>query len=245
MEGPSIKSLTPNNEIHAAWSKLLYELTQLPNILSVNVFGSYITEEFKPWISDIDFLIVYKNETKEQILKLFEKYAYLDSKMRFHVHLFDPWIYSEKEIMTLPLKRMLTYTIPYIKNNYRTYFGTDIIQKIPDPSQKEIIESYLNSLNEMLSWLESHKHILNSPRLDLTTKCIILRTFNAIKGYLAIKDTIIINKRKAVEQFIKFVPEYSQFIREMHVTYENWTGKYQRKQVAKHYETSNRSSSLP
>lgn len=231
------------NEIDKAFDKLIDELRRInDDSLSVCLFGSYMTEEFKPWISDVDLLIVYreewnKGELRTKIEEIFKKHFYLDEKMRFHVRLFDPWIYSEKEITNLPIERVLTYTIPYIKRTYRTLLGENIVQKIPDPSQKEIIESYLKSVLEMYDWLDSHRHLLNGPRLDLTMKAIILRFFNALKGYLTIKGTIETNRKKEVQQFMKLVPHSnSKISREILEVYENWTRNYTKEQVTKYYE---------
>ena len=197
-----------SNEINDAFAKLIDELRKLnENLLSVSVFGSYMTDEFKPWISDIDILILYpQNENKRRVRTelniIFEKYSYLDGKMIFHSKLFDPWIYSEKEIVKLPIKRILTYSIPSIKKNIRILFGKKIVQNIPTPSQTEIIKSYLNTLVQMENWLDSHRHLLNSSRLDLVMKSVILRFFNASMGYLVVKKIVLTGHRKITKRFL-------------------------------------------
>jgi len=233
----------PFHEIDEAFSGLAARLqSMVAELYGACVFGSYGTSDFRPWISDIDILVVYlkggsEERAKSEIQRIFEEFCYLDPKMRFHSHLFDPWIYSEDEIAKLPIKRMMTYTIPYIKKNHRTLLGKDPADRIPEPSHKEVVESYLSSLIEMREWLDSHRHFLNSSRLDLTMKSVVLRTFNAVRGYLAVRGFIEVSRRGQAEQFARLVqPPQSEFAQRMLNTYEHWIGTFSREEVTKSYE---------
>lgn len=187
------------------------------NIISAIVFGSLARGDFISGISDIDLLVVFKNETPigkineilSGIYKIAEKWKGLS---KYEKVIDIPWLFekdlpmkgSEKKS---PFKFLGIYAFDFVRH-YRVIFGKDIAKNLRVPNPKELIKERANRILKLLEkWSKEKNHYM-----------IKILAGEAIRLAQIAFGEVTIDKRKVFKNFIKYVPEYSM----KHFVHEIW-----------------------
>lgn len=200
-----------------AWAvvrKIRETLNDLPEdlkekIFSVVVFGSLIRSDFIPGISDIDLLIVFKDETKSneietvigRILDVAKDY-YGCSNYEKVVDIV--WIYENEIPFKGSRKKSIfkflsIYAFDFVKFS-KVIYGTDFIQEIEVPNPRDLIKDRVKRLYALL---EQHKQQRNHYMIRILAG-------EAIRLAQITFGELTIDKRKVFNNFMKYVPKYPQ-----------------------------------
>ena len=198
-----------------AW-KIVEEVREIINnlpeklrqeIVSVVLFGSLARGDFVPNVSDIDIFIVFKDRiSKENIEKILRAIYSIGEKYRGYSK-YDkvidiPWMF-ESELPTKGsgkktfFKFLSIYAFDFVKYS-KVLYGRDIVNEIEVPNPRDLVIERAERLLKLLNKCESENDYY----------MIRIIAGETIRLAQIAYGEITIDKRKVLQNFLKYVPEY-------------------------------------